>query len=144
MPQEPSLSTQYRRVLTKILAASQKYSHLWDHIEYIPGALPLVSCWTCEQDNDAVYYGITKDEKGRLVFCYADGKIENPLEDSKGTPISVTMFIKKLENRNVPVGNLKRHFLESIAEPIKIYELLNAGINEKVRRKLKNLEKMLG
>ena len=139
------LDLEYQKILTQILSVAQKNSRLWDDPAYISGALPLLSVWICEQDDDKRYYGITKSKiTGKLVFCFSDGKGGyNPLTSKESGKItSFTTNISKLtkELERYSGIDLKSSFLSEIEAPIRRYEMLNAGVDEKVRRKLRKLE----
>lgn len=139
--QNPPSMSEYQRVLTNILNIAQKNHLLWDDTAYISGVLPLFSRWICEQDEDAVYYGIRKNKEGKLVFCYIEGGGNNPFRiDQPGIQTSMQDTLVNLQRSQIPLEKLIADFLKEIETPIRRYETLNAGIQEKVRRKLKNLE----
>ena len=142
MPKQSPSTSEYRKVLTRILNAAQENSDLWN-LAYIPGALPVFSIRPDEQENDEVYYGITKDGKDRLTFCYEEGILDNPLIKRKGTPISIKSLVEDVQNVNMSPEYLRSSFLAAIKDPLRKFETTIARIDQKVQKKLEELEQAL-
>lgn len=140
MPEQSTSDSEYKNVLTKILTIAQENSYLWDS-SLIPGALPLVSYCIDEQDNSFGYYGITKGKQGNMVFCYSSGKTNNPLrEGEKGSGASIQGMTEILQRYQVPIEEIKSHFLEEIEGPLMGYLEAKAKIKPKAKKILRSLE----
>jgi hypothetical protein len=129
------------KILNKILEISQENEELWN---YTNGVLPLFSKCICEQDGDYTHFGITKNKKGKFVFCYADGKRSSSLTKDSAIPLGMKDFKEELtSDYNLSTVRVKIYFLEEIKEPLIRYETEKAKIKEKVRKKMKKLEEEL-
>lgn len=139
-PQKSPSNSEYRKVLTKILGVVRENTDILDNHAYIN----LFSICTDQIDNEHDFYGIKKDEKGKIVFCFSSGHSNS---EWTGCPLNMSELAKRLElYRTYPTVNpiiLKQNFLTNIAAPLRRYEMLNAGIELKVQRKLRKLEQAL-
>ena len=123
--------------MTKILSSARENSHLFEPV-YIPETLYLLSTEICAQDNESRNWGITKNQKGEIVFCSEESKDSN-----SRAQISVGKLIDTLWDYHVPIKELKSRFLEGIQGPLRKYEETKAEINIKVHEKIRKLERAL-
>lgn len=111
--------------------------------DYESKSLPLFYEWICEQDNDARYYGIIKNKKGKSIFCYSDGKPHNGININKTVPLNLKEFTNILKKYKVEQEHLKKIFLLGITPFIRKKELSHSKIEHKVEQKRKNIEALL-
>ncbi|MCL5018481.1 MAG: hypothetical protein M1416_01795 [Candidatus Pacearchaeota archaeon] len=126
--------------LNKILEVAEFNKELWN---YIPeGVLPLLSKCVCEQDSDYTHYGIAQNKKGKFSFCYYDGKRGWRISKDDIGYLSVKNFKEGIRGYSTP-EEIESLFVESMEEPIRKYELAEANIDEKVKKRMKMLEEEL-
>jgi hypothetical protein len=94
-------------------------------------------------DNEHEFYGIRRDEKGKIFFCFSSGRTNS----ERGYPLNITDFAKKLEShRDFPTvtpQTLRENFLTNVKEPLRNSMITKAKVDEKVQKRLNALEQAL-
>jgi hypothetical protein len=140
---EPNYASRYREILTTIQNFLRENSEILDNSFCDTSYINLISVCIDPWTNDHEFYGIRKDEKGKIFFCFSSGHNNS----EKGYPLSKTDLIKKLENRRehpiVTPQTLRENFLAKIGIPLQRYEMKKAKIAQKIQRTLNHLEQAL-
>lgn len=140
MPEQTPSASEYRKVLTKILGIVNENPHLLGDSSYIS----LYSVRTDEQDNEYDFYGIKRDEKGKLVFCSSEGHGHG---GDSGVPIGIGNLARIFEGYNTRYSTtpqkVSKSFLESIEEPLRRHLIAKAKIEPKTSKVLRELEQAL-
>ncbi len=131
MPQNiPYPVSKYEKVLKNIRDASQEYSSA------LKKEIKIISFWLCEQDNESEDYSLKQNEDGNFSF-YCDNdrvSIRNLAEK-----------IQRYDERgvNIPPEQIIKDYLKEIEPLLKLHEIKEARVEEKVKTKMQQLEKIL-
>lgn len=129
----------YKRALSSIRKVVRDNDYLLNS-EF---PLLITSLCTDRQDNDHVFYGLRKNEKGDSIFCVSYGHSPSKLAE----PIDVNTLAANLTgyqgSYDISPVTVMQDFLEHAREPLERHVVEKARIKEKVQRGLRELEEAL-
>jgi hypothetical protein len=140
MPINYSIS-KYMEAFSKIRKAAEEHSYLWN--ETVPEeGLHIVRISIDEQQRWAESYGLIKGKDKKLHY-YKRGD-----DGERSHLITIKDIAKDFQRHNnhgcdISLNELGTYFLGQIEEYLKQYQLVASKIDEKVKKKVRRLEKML-
>ncbi len=131
MPQKvPYPVSQYEKALKDICDFSQENSSA------LKEEIKVISFWLCEQENESIDYILRQNKKGNFSF-YCD----NDRVSIRNLAEKIQRVDKK--DNNLPPKQIIKDYLERVRRLLTQYEIKKARVEDKVKIKIQQLEKIL-